>query len=408
MQMGYRSTRRHEPQKGETLVRSREQAIAIVQDLDKKLKRRLTPNERATYLCAKAVLYEAMGDKQMLEAAQEAFAYSKTAQSCALVAVALHHFGRMTESLRYYEMSWRYPHEAGFEVDIGYSNALLFNRRRWHEAWSVIKTLKKRMVYAAYLPFWNGRPTQEVSVLSEGGFGDLIHNSRWIPKIDAHVTVYLPPYFFESGFADLARRQPWFPEIKQIVDIPQTIPAAGFFDLPAVFDCTPETIIGYPQPWIADPERKPDIKKDSRPTIGFCWAARAMETPLVSAGVYRDLKFEQAERIIAETPNVNWVSLQYHADKLPGDIQNPRNESWEDQAANIRELDTVVTVDTGVAHLAAAMGKKTYVLLSGAVDWKFMLDGNCIWYPSMTVFRNREWGFENSITELISFLRADA
>jgi len=60
-----------------------------------------------------------------------------------------------------------------------------------------------------------------------------------------------------------------------------------------------------------------------------------------------------------------------------------------------------VTVDTGVMHLAAAMGKPTWVILSGAVDWKFGLEGErCVWYPTMRLFRNNDFGFGNSVQQV--------
>ncbi len=402
----YRAARRNTPTKDDTLVSSKEQAQELITKLERQIANKKTPKQhKAVYLCARAVLYEALGDRKMLEAARDAHRFSKTAQSTALVAVALHHFGRIKESLQWYEQSWRYPHEPGFEIDIGYSGALLFQPDKWQQAWPIVKSLKKRMVYAAYLPFWDGKPCKEVSVLSEGGFGDLIHNSRYLPLLPVEkVTVYLPKYFFDSGFVDLCKRQPWFPEIKLLSEVPMHVPAAGFFDLPAIFNSTPETVPASPV-WQAKPldwhGERPYLK--GNPNVGFCWAARAMETPLCPDGVYRSLTGEQARQIIRTADFLNWVALQKEFDSVAAEsnIDTPALQSWEDTAAIIANLDLVVTVDTGVMHLAAAMGKPTWVILSGAVDWKFGLEGErCVWYPTMRLFRNNDFGFGNSVQQV--------
>lgn len=416
MQMTFRATQRLVPSKDETIIRSPEEARQVIADLRKKIShkhRKPSAHEKAVWLCAIATLYEALGDPGMLEAAKEAYAFCKSSNTAALVAVALHHFGRIKESLEWYERSWKYTHEPGWEIDIGYSGALLFNGQ-WEKAWPLVKQLKKRMVYALYLPFWDGKPCKEVSVISEGGFGDLIHNSRFLPMVGQlaeKVVVYLPPYFFEQGFADLAKHQSWFPEIRPMEQCPKDVPTAGFFDLPAIFNTTPELIPDYPDKWAALPEKIDSfafLRSDpSKPRIGFCYGARAMETPLVAPGIYRTLTDEQANRIIRETErHVNWFSLQKDNQlHIPG-LHFTELKSWEDTAGLIHNLDAVVTVDTGVAHLAAAMGKPTWVILSGATDWKFGLEGDsCPWYPSMKLFRNDDLGFENSVTNVISSLK---
>ena len=65
--------------------------------------------------------------------------------------------------------------------------------------------------------------------------------------------------------------------------------------------------------------------------------------------------------------------------------------SFADTAALISALDLVVSVDTSVAHLAGALAKPGWVLLSLIPDWRWLLDrDDSPWYPTMRLFRQGE------------------
>ena len=59
--------------------------------------------------------------------------------------------------------------------------------------------------------------------------------------------------------------------------------------------------------------------------------------------------------------------------------------------ALLESLDLVVTVDTSVGHLAAAMGKPVWILLATSPDWRWLLGReDSIWYPSVRLFRQTQ------------------
>ena len=61
-------------------------------------------------------------------------------------------------------------------------------------------------------------------------------------------------------------------------------------------------------------------------------------------------------------------------------------------AALMAGLDAVVTVDTMVAHLAGALGRPTAVLLKRDADWRWGEGGQCAWYDSARLVRQRDPG----------------
>lgn len=411
-QAGTRAAKWINPEKNELLIPTREAAYEKIRAIEKNLKAQMPRHKRAELLIARAMIFEALGTPDMVGAAEDAWKMTKTAITAHLMAVGYHHLGDMKQACAYYEQAYRFPHEAGFNIDLAYTQALLF-QGKWSEAHKETLKLKKRMVYAAYLPEWDGKPCKELSIVSEGGFGDIIHTGRWIPliqKMVEKVTVYLPPYFFETGFVDLMRAQSWCPEVKLLTETPQKVPAVGFFDLPAIFDVQPDSIPA-PLKFEVDAGRIAKFRKylglpGGLPRVGFCWSARAMETPLCPSGVYRSLTEEQANRIITSTiDTVRLVSLQKGHDELLAPMIRPPITDWSDTAAVIANLDAVISVDTAVMHLAASMGKPVYVPLSGALDWKFGLaETSTPWYPTARLFKNNEFGFDRAVDNLIEFI----
>jgi hypothetical protein len=67
-----------------------------------------------------------------------------------------------------------------------------------------------------------------------------------------------------------------------------------------------------------------------------------------------------------------------------------------DTAADLLNMELLITVDTMAAHLAGALGKPVWTLLPYEADWRWMLDReDTPWYPTMRLFRQEiqgEWG----------------
>lgn len=80
---------------------------------------------------------------------------------------------------------------------------------------------------------------------------------------------------------------------------------------------------------------------------------------------------------------------------LPSRVTNlePLLGNWEQTAMAINQMDLVITSCTGVAHLSAAMGKPTWVIVPAMPYYPWARPGNTSqWYPSVRLFRQKCYG----------------
>ncbi|MEE8320499.1 MAG: hypothetical protein V3R68_01510 [Gammaproteobacteria bacterium] len=69
------------------------------------------------------------------------------------------------------------------------------------------------------------------------------------------------------------------------------------------------------------------------------------------------------------------------------------NDAFVDTAALIANLDLIITCDTSIVHLAGAMAKPVWLLLSHVADFRWLRDReDSPWYPGVRLFRQREKG----------------
>ena len=319
--------------------------------------------------------------------------------------------GQHPESLHAIEESF-WMNSTDPYIRLGYSEALL-RAGFWKQAWPIYKHARPTQQGAhddLQLPVsvkeWDGGSLPEghlVIVINEGGTGDRISYARWLPELTKRgINWVFYPYNELFSFFERI-----FPRERLIKD-GDTITATHWtttFSLPAVLNVGP-TEIPKPLSFVALPEKieKYKITKpDNLPVIGICYSAAEMYQ---GGRKVRSLTEGQAMRIVCMTGDrAHYVNLQY-GQKMPHPVHNLHIEDWEDTAGLIANLDGVITVDTGVMHLAGAMGKPTALILSGNSCWKFLAKGDrTAWYPSVKLFRNNGRGFENAIDSLIPFVR---
>lgn len=136
--------------------------------------------------------------------------------------------------------------------------------------------------------------------------------------------------------------------------------------------------------------------------IGFVWKGN----PQHNRDVERSCALE-AFNPLFELDGTSWFSLQYqHENQLnimPNVIDlSPYLFDFAHTAALVEHLDLVITVDTSVAHLAGALGKRVWTLVTWLPDWRWGLGSEKTpWYPSMRLFRQSFAGDWQGVFERI-------
>jgi tetratricopeptide (TPR) repeat protein len=118
------------------------------------------------------------------------------------------------------------------------------------------------------------------------------------------------------------------------------------------------------------------------------------------------------------TEDIDWLSLQFEISQLDEDlISNSGNirhfgvelGNFDKSGGLIENLDAVLSVDTSMAHLAAALGKPVYLLLGNIPDSRWLRDiPSSPWYPTIQIYkRSKQQTWRNLIATTISKLRND-
>ena len=138
--------------------------------------------------------------------------------------------------------------------------------------------------------------------------------------------------------------------------------------------------------------------------VGVCWKGSQQ------VGQLRGRSFDPHELgALSEIPGVSLVSLQ-QGEPPPKDLPirtlpnlDPMTMRLEDAAAVIANLDLVISCDTSIAHLAGALGVRTWVALKFAACWRWMLNrDDSPWYPTMRLFRQDSTGKWAPVFELMA------
>lgn len=260
-------------------------------------------------------------------------------------------------------------------------------------------------------PRWTGQDIKgkTVMIMGEQGHGDNIQFVRFASDIISRggrpilaVSQSLKPLLLGKEMPDIVCSGDPLPEFDYWIPI---------MSIPGVVGSTLANLSPVQYYLTADPQLQrawqQRLGPKTRLRVGFCWSGRR-DTWI---NRHKGMPFETMLALIKRNPSYEWINLQCDCTAeeeaaliaagvtaYPGSIQ-----SFADSAALIMHMDVVLAVDTAVAHLAGALGRPVWVMLSQyALDWRWLLNrDDSPWYATARLFRQPRMGDWQSVMDKI-------
>jgi len=263
---------------------------------------------------------------------------------------------------------------------------------------------------------WKGEPLEGSRILlyCEQGMGDTLQFARYVPLVAARggeVVLEVQPRLHRllaqtPGAAKVICREEAIPEVDWQYPL---------LSLPLVLGTELDTIPA-PIPYVAPDPAQAEAWRQHLPgnslRIGLAWAGN----PMHPHELWRSIRLEQLAPL-THVEGTTFYSLQMGepAEQVKQlgprvhivDLQNEQKD-FADTAAIVANLDLVISIDTSVAHLAGAMGKPLWVILSRSSDWRWLLEReDSPWYPTARLFRQSTLGdWQDVVARVEGELRA--
>jgi len=248
-------------------------------------------------------------------------------------------------------------------------------------------------------PKWEGQVISDKTLLVhyEFGFGDSIQFSRYIEQAKPLAKKII--FVVQDSLVDLFKNN--LKDI-EVVGFSTQLEELSFdyyimlMSMPYVLNATVENIPSSVPYFIAD-EKKIQEYKDKF-FDNDCFKIGISYNGSKFGNAFRDMLLKDFYPL-TKIKNVKIYSFQkgFGSDQLydlPEGIEiidlGQTFDDFSDTAAAMANVDLFVGSDNGVFHVAAAMGKKTFLLLSKYSEWRWFYDEETTpWYDSVKIFKKQ-------------------
>jgi hypothetical protein len=259
----------------------------------------------------------------------------------------------------------------------------------WEAAWRQSDRLPSQLV-------WDGTPFdgRRVRVRCLHGLGDTLQFMRFVPAIAVrarHVDFLVQP-----ALLDLLRGGPGLGEVSNAWtdDPPPCDVEIEVMELAYALRCRIDNV-PPPYPHLAAQVRHRaalPIADDARLRVAVLWSVSDW-------GTSRSVPLRELAPLLA-VPGVAFYNLQQGRAALDPQVTglglvplSPHTVAINDAAAAMQRMDIVIAPDAMPVHLAATLGRPTWVMLQHDADWRWMEGrGDSPWYPAARLFRQHAPG----------------
>ncbi|HSA56747.1 MAG TPA: tetratricopeptide repeat-containing glycosyltransferase family protein [Gemmatimonadaceae bacterium] len=238
-------------------------------------------------------------------------------------------------------------------------------------------------------PIWDGAaaPDATVCLTVDGGFGDTILFARYARQIRARVRRLVA--IVQPDLRRLLETLDGLDAVAgSIDDVAGDIVVSGFWTLPRKLRSTPETI-PMTVPYLSPPGSGPVLPQTTKLRAGIAWFGGARCAHDFDRSC-PDLSHLSA---LFTVPGVEWYDVQPRtARSAEGDRFGihplPPVQDFGDTAFVLRQMDLVISVDTAVSNLSAALGVPTWIMVPTIPEFRWPIGASrSPWYPSARLFR---------------------
>ena len=260
-----------------------------------------------------------------------------------------------------------------------------------------------------------------VFVWTEQGTGDVLQFVRYASVLKARgakVLLFLHMKFLKKLLSNLTYideillrgdRMPNFDYHISAMELPEVLGTTIEklpFEVSCPYLCADENLVSS---W------KKELAKDKNLKVGVCFHGIA-SIPVTIPGVKEEKRSKNDKSVPDEFiplfKNLDGVTLYslepfFNYGKMLDvhefdETFDKKNGSFMDTAAVIKNMDLVVTVDTGVAHLAGGLGVPVWIMVTFHPDWRWFLNrDDSPWYPTARLFRHPKKGDWKSAIEKV-------